>query len=83
MEEEDAQSAADRRSQIGRKLRDLAAILPLLGVILFASPLISAITGGDDGVLPSAAFYVFAVWGALIALAFILSRFLQDEAGPE
>lgn len=81
--EEDAQSAADRRSQIGRKLRDLAAILPLLGVILFASPLISAITGGDGGKLPGAAFYVFAVWGVLIVLAFILSRFLEGEAGPE
>ena len=66
MDEEDAQSAADRRSQIGRKLRDLAALLPLLGVILFATPLISAITGGGDGELPSAAFYVFAVWGGLI-----------------
>lgn len=83
MEEEDAQSAADRRSQIGRKLRDLAALLPLLGVLLFATPLISAITGGDDGELPSAVFYVFVVWGALIALAFFLSRVLKGEAGPE
>lgn len=80
---DDAQSAADRRGQIGRKVRDLAAILPLLGVIFFASPLISAITGGDDGELPNAVFYIFAVWGALIALAFILSRLLRNEAGSE
>lgn len=81
--ENDANSAADRRGQIGRKLRDLAGLLPLFGVILFASPLISAITGGDDGELPSAAFYVFAVWGGLIGLAFLLSRFLRGDSGPE
>ncbi len=72
----DAQSAADRRGQIARKTRDLAAILPLLGIIFFASPLISAITGGEEGALPNAVFYIFAIWGALIALAFILSRLL-------
>ena len=81
--EDDAQSAADRRSQIARKVRDLAVILPLLGVIFFATPLISAITGGDDAALSTASIYVFAIWGALIALAFLLSRFLSDEAGPE
>ena len=76
-------SAADRRGQIGRKVRDLAAILPLLGVVFFASPLISAITGGDEGELPNAVFYIFVVWAVLIALAFILSRLLRSDAGPE
>lgn len=81
--QDDAQNAADRRGQISRKLRDLAALLPLVGVIVFASPLISAVAGGGDGALSSAAFYVFASWGALIALAFILSRYLSDTAGRE
>ncbi len=81
--EGDAQSAADRRGQIGRKLRDLAGVLPLLGVILFATPLITAFSGGEESELPNATFYVFAVWGGLIALAFILSLFLRGDAGPE
>lgn len=81
--EDDAQSAADRRGQIARKTRDLAAILPLLGVIFFATPLISAVTGGEEGALPSAVFYIFAIWGGLIALAFVLSRLLRSGAGRE
>lgn len=81
--QDDAQSVADRRGQIARKTRELAAILPLLGVIFFASPLISAITGGEESELPNAVFYIFAIWGALIMLAFILSRLLRSGAGPE
>ncbi len=81
--EDDAQSAADRRGQIVRKTRDLAAILPLLGIIFFATPLISAITGGEESELPNAVFYIFAIWGCLIALAFILSRLLRSEADAE
>ncbi len=80
---DDAQSAADMRGQITRKTRDLAAILPLLGVIFFASPLISAITGGEEDELTSAALYIFSIWGGLIALAFVLSRILRSEADPE
>lgn len=78
-----AQSAADRRGQIARKTRDLAAILPLLGVIFFTTPLISAITGGEEGRLPSAVLYIFSVWGGLIVLAFVLSRVLRSEADAE
>ncbi len=73
----------DRLGQIGRKIRDLAALLPLLGVVFFASPLISAITGGEEGGLPNAVLYIFAIWGALIATAFVLSRLLKGEAGRE
>lgn len=80
---DDAQSAADMRGQIARKTRDLAAILPLLGVVFFATPLISAITGGEDNELPGAVLYIFSVWGGLIALAFVLSRLLRSEADAE
>lgn len=81
--EDNAQSAADKRGQIARKTRDLAAILPLLGIIFFATPLISAITGGEEGALPNAVFYIFAIWGALIVLAFVLSRLLRSGSDQE
>jgi len=77
MSEEDDQHAADRKAQVQRKYRDLAGVLPVLGVALLATPLIAAVSGGDGGALPQATLYIFAAWGFLILLAFILSRFLD------
>ena len=79
----EAQSAADRRGQIGRKIKDLAALAPILGVVLFASPLISAVTGGADSELPNVVLYIFAAWGVLIIIAFVMSLLLRGEAGSE
>ena len=70
---------ADRRSQIARKLRDAAAFLPLIGVILLVSPLMTAIIGGEDSAMPRALIYIFTVWAALIILARLLARRLREE----
>ena len=71
--------AADRRAQFGRKLRDGAALLPLIGAGLLTTPLVSAVGDG-----PAAALvYIFAVWAALIVAAAALSRLLRAESGGE
>ncbi len=63
-----------------RKRRDAAAILPLVGVVLFASPLIDAFAdAGPLWGIPGSVIYVFGVWFALIALTARLARGLRDD----
>jgi hypothetical protein len=63
-----------------RKRRDAAAILPLLGIVLFASPLIDAFAdAGLIGGIPVSVIYVFGVWFALIALTARLARGLRED----
>lgn len=68
---------AARKARAARKWRDAAAVLTALGVIIFASPLISAVASGDgDRAVPLAVQYVFNTWAALIVAAFFLARLL-------
>jgi hypothetical protein len=70
----------ERRARIMRKRRDAAAVLTILGVVLFTSPLISAIGAADSReAVPLAVQYVFDVWAILIAAAFILARVLPGQ----
>jgi hypothetical protein len=63
-----------------RKRRDAAAILPLAGIVLFASPLIDSFAdAGLVGGIPVSVIYVFGVWFALIALTARLARGLRDD----
>ena len=72
---------AERRARSARKRRDAAAVLTIVGVILFASPLVSAVgSGTGDSAVPLAVQYVFNLWAALILAAFLLARALS---GPE
>lgn len=69
-----------------RKVRDAAAVLPVVGVLLLLTPLVSLFTGlGAGGVQPVPFFYIFGIWAVLIVLAFLLSRHLtradDDEGG--
>ena len=66
-----------------RKTRDRAIILPLIGLLLLVPPIaqIFEIKGRLNG-LPFIWLYVFAVWAALIAGAFLLSKRLGDESDP-
>lgn len=69
------QRRSDARARATRKWRDAAAILTVLGVILFASPLVSAIGSAEaSGAVPLAVQYVFDVWAILIAAVFVLAR---------
>lgn len=68
---------AERRARSMRKKRDAAAILTVLGVVLFTSPLVSAIGSADGGgTVPLAVQYIFDIWAILIAAAFVLARVL-------
>jgi hypothetical protein len=63
-----------------RKRRDAAAVLPLAGIVLLASPLIDAVAdAGLIGGIPVSAIYIFGVWFALIALTARLARRLRDD----
>lgn len=68
----------------GRKARDAAALLPVAGVALLASPLAGLFAqGGDLLGLPRVYVYVFGVWLALILLARVLARRLSGAPDEE
>lgn len=71
------QSALNRRRR-----RDFAALLPILGILLFVTPFISTFSGGDQN-LVGTAIYVFGIWAALIICAFVLARALAKETQPD
>ena len=61
----------------GRRFRDFAVLLPCLGILLLASPVVAIFTqSGTIFGLPAAIFYVFGIWGGLIVLAFGLARII-------
>jgi hypothetical protein len=64
-----------------RKTSDRALVLLLVGCLLLTPPL-AGIFQLDIRVLgiPFTGFYLFAVWGALIAGAAVLSRRMQKNA---
>lgn len=64
----------EHQSYRRRRLMDVARLLPLLGVLLFAVPLLwpgpeSSAAGGGSGVvaMSDAMIYIFGVWAVLIA----------------
>jgi hypothetical protein len=67
-----------------RKTSDRALVLLLVGCLLLTPPL-AGIFQLDIRVLgiPFTGFYLFAVWGALIACAAVLSRRIQKSADWE
>jgi hypothetical protein len=68
-----------------RKRRDAAAILPLAGILLFASPLLDVVAGGGRlAGIPLAVVFVFGAWFGLIALTARLAATLsRDGTGDE
>jgi len=69
----------DQQAQRKRKTREAAAFLPILGVILLLTPLISVFTQDTRiGGIPNAVFYVFGVWLLLIGLTILLAPRLQQ-----
>lgn len=69
----------ERASYRQRRLRDAARLLPVLGAVLWAIPLLWAPVepGGNNSV--EALLYTFGVWVGLIALSAVVSRRLQDD----
>jgi hypothetical protein len=82
MSTEPAQLESEANTFRQRKFRDAAALLPIFGVSVLATLIISAFTSvGAGSPLPRAVVYVFGVWAVLIFLAFILARRLRPDDG--
>ncbi len=80
MSEKQSFDDADKKARRNRKKRELALILPVIGVILLLTPIIKSFTGASEtSPLISAMLFIFGVWALLIAAAFILSRSLISE----
>jgi hypothetical protein len=63
------------------RTRDLAAILPFAAAVLLAPPLLGVFAAPlAPGGVPLIVVYVFAVWAAIIAGAFLLARRLSHPA---
>ncbi len=73
----------DQQAQRRRKTREAAAFLPILGVILLLTPLISVFTQNTRiGGIPNAVYYVFGIWLLLIGLTRLLAPRLQQDSTP-
>ena len=69
---------------LAQKRNDLAALLPICGVLFFATPLISTITNDNPSGIGGTAFYIFSIWAALILAAYGLARFLRGaDTNPD
>jgi hypothetical protein len=75
-------SFQDREAKIRktRKRWELALILPVIGALLFVTPLVDVFTG-EAASLQRKFLYVFGAWAGLIIAAYILSKALRDEMG--
>lgn len=74
-------SARDTASE--RKRRDSAALLPIFGVLLFATPLVSIFTSKEENSISGTAFYIFSIWALLILCSFALTRFMRKSQEAE
>ncbi|WP_264210014.1 hypothetical protein [Leisingera thetidis] len=83
--EDQAGTRAERQTYRRRRLMDIARLLPVLGVLLLALPLLWPEAGthpaARSGVpMSTAIIYVFAVWTALIGACFAFSLAVQRWA---
>ncbi len=69
----------ERQTYRRRRLRDAARVLPALGVLLWAVPLLWSIEG-DQTVASSALMYLFGVWAILVVAAALIASRLGREA---
>lgn len=70
----------EQRSYRQRRLRDVARILPLLGIVLWLLPLLWPGSGEDAATTAAAVQYIFGVWIFLIGLtAWISTRLRPDR----
>ena len=80
MTEKQSFDIVNKKSRLSRKKREIALILPVIGIILLLTPLLRFFTTGSEvSPLISAVLFIFSVWAVLIAAAFFLSRALISE----
>lgn len=75
------QSSSINKTRTKRKIKELAFILPTLGVFLFLTPFINTIISSDTSTnIRELFYYIFGSWALLILGAYTLSRKLTNEA---
>lgn len=80
MSEQQSFDAVNKKARRSRKKRDLALMLPVIGIILLLTPILKSFTiGNEASPLTSTMLFIFGVWAVLIVAAFILSRILVPE----
>lgn len=70
-----------RESYRMRRLMDAARLLPVFGLLLFLLPILRLSPASEAPPTAAEAVYLFAIWVALIALAFVLSLVLRRALG--
>lgn len=89
-----ASSARDRRrpgppvflartSYRQRRLRDALRLLPVLGAVLFAVPLLWPQGAGEGVRMSTALLYIFGVWGLVVVLAAVLTALMRPDPMAE
>ncbi len=82
----------ERQSYRRRRLMDAARLLPLIGALVFAVPLLwpnpgGRAAGGGERVEPvamsDAIIYVFSAWGVLIGVSFVFGIAARLWAGSD
>lgn len=68
----------ERRARRSSKRREMALLLPILGVVFFATPVLDIFSGANE-TLGSKVTYIFGCWIGLIVLALAVSRLLRLE----
>lgn len=66
-----------------RRMRDAAALLPILGALLFALPLLWLGQNGGAARTSHVMIYVFAVWAGLVILSAVITRILGSGEAPQ
>lgn len=69
----------------GRRARDLALIVPVLGVIALMPPLIGLFARPETGIfgIPLIVVYLFGLWLALILIAMVVASRLKRAIQPD
>lgn len=68
-----------RSSYRQRRLRDVAGMLPIFGILFLMLPLLWP-RGEGESLTSSAMIYVFGIWGLLIVLAITLAKTIRHDA---
>ncbi len=72
----------ERASYKQRRLTDAARLLPLLGMVLWAIPLLWRSDTAEGTSNATSLLYVFGVWVLLIILSALIIRKLQVDTEP-
>lgn len=62
-----------------RKRSDFAALLPVFGILMFATPFLSTLDWGGAPTIFDIATYIFVLWALFIAASFTFARAITPK----